>query len=109
MKKTTYIYCLKSPLTGEIKYIGKSNDPSKRLTQHIQDAKKGKTKKDRWINSLLTKNTTPVMEILEEVPVGKWQASERKWIKSSKMAGMKLLNKAPGGVYIPKYKRRRKK
>lgn len=106
--KTTYIYCLKNPLSNEIKYIGKSNDPTRRLNQHIKEARNNKTQKDKWINSLLSRGLSPVIEVIEEVPISKWESAERAWIKNLKKEGIQLLNKAPGGVYIPRKKRRRR-
>ena len=49
----TYIYALTSPITNEIKYIGKSDNPKTRLYGHIKDSrKKGrKTKKEEFIKN----------------------------------------------------------
>jgi hypothetical protein len=107
--KTTFIYCLRDPLTEEIRYVGKSDNPDRRLLQHIRESANNKYPKDRWINSLLTRGLRPILEILEEIPTSKWQTSEKKWIKNLKQAGTNLLNLAPGGVYIPKKKRRKRK
>lgn len=106
--KMTYIYSLNCPLTGEVKYIGKSDNPQKRLNQHISESKSKRSRKDKWINSLLSRNLTPILEILEQIPQNKWKSTERKWIRNMKQSGVHLLNIAPGGVYIPKRKRKKR-
>lgn len=47
--KFSKIYGLSDKKTGEIIYIGKSDDPKKRLKQHIYDSKRRNTKLHQWI------------------------------------------------------------
>jgi len=39
----TFIYTLRDPITDEIKYVGKSDDPKSRLVEHINKSKYTKT------------------------------------------------------------------
>jgi len=63
-----HIYCLKDPLTNEIRYIGKTiQNPINRYASHISQSKHNK-KKDYchcWIKSLLNKNLKPKLEVIE--------------------------------------------
>lgn len=63
------IYVLKHPITGEIRYVGKTEDkyPIRRLKTHIQHAKtkKEKTHNLDWIRSLINQNLFPEMEIID--------------------------------------------
>jgi hypothetical protein len=60
-----YIYTLNCPSTGEVKYVGKSKRPDRRLYEHIYESIKGKnTYKNNWISSILKTNKKPIMEIL---------------------------------------------
>ena len=51
----TFIYGLCDPETNEIRYIGKSNQPKKRLQDHIYSCERTVTHKNNWIKSLLNK------------------------------------------------------
>lgn len=59
-----FIYALKHPITKEIRYIGKSINPKRRIYQHINNFK-GNSYKNNWIKSLLKENLKPELEILE--------------------------------------------
>jgi hypothetical protein len=76
----TYIYGLfniSDP--NEIRYVGKADDPSKRLKRHIQNTKysfkqnKILTHKDRWLKSI-DYNINYI--ILEKCDKNKWQEVE---------------------------------
>ena len=92
--KKTFIYSLEYPI-GNIKYIGKSDNPEIRLKNHLKEAKqKNKSYKDKWINSLPEK---PFLNIIEETNYGNWQNREIYWIKFYKDNGSKLVNGTDGG------------
>lgn len=96
---TDYIYALLCP-KGEVRYVGKSSNPSSRLRQHISAAKHHKSKyySAHWIRSVLRTGATPTMQILAEVPEGEaWEEYERHFIKLYKDLGFSLTNTAPGG------------
>jgi hypothetical protein len=78
--KKTFIYGLFENDYNEIKYIGKSNNPKRRLRQHICDSPKRKTPKDFWIQSVLKNGNKINMIILEEVEYNKWGERENFWI-----------------------------
>lgn len=95
----TFIYALKEPDTGEIRYIGKADVPDSRLFQHIREARNPKlrTHKDNWIRSLLIRMATPGLEILDEVAVENWPQWEVAWIEFFQESGSCLVNSTPGG------------
>jgi len=58
------LYYLRDPRTNEIKYVGSTNDPSRRLIQHISETKHNmSTQKHHWIKSLLRRNMKPLIEV----------------------------------------------
>lgn len=98
MSETTFIYALCDPTTGEVRYIGKADNPKRRMICHSWDARRGlKTHKARWISSLRASERVPAVEILQEVSSSGWQDAERYWIKLARMAGVRLTNTTPGG------------
>lgn len=95
----TYIYALLCP-QGEIRYIGKTNNPQLRLSQHMKTAASGKVKHytANWIRSLLAAGQKPHMEIVQEVPEGEsWEEYEIRAIAEFRAEGHRLTNSTPGG------------
>ena len=91
--KTTFIYALCCPLSGEIRYIGKSNNPKGRFTKHkSKNSKDNNLDKKEWIKNLLSNNLLPVLKILEEVSIEEWKNKEKFYIKEYKNNGCNLLN-----------------
>jgi len=94
------IYFLKHPLTKEIRYVGKTNNPTRRFIQHTYTARH-KTRKSHccsWIGSLLKDNQMPVMCIVN------WFNSEEDCnnaekliIENFKKTGINLTNLTDGG------------
>ena len=93
----TFIYSLSDPINGEIRYVGKSDNPKLRLVEHIKKSKYDLTHKNNWIKSLVNKNLKPVIEILDTVPISEWGFWENYWIDVVKTWGFKLTNIANGG------------
>ena len=91
--KVTYIYALMDET--KIKYIGKSDDPNKRLVYHIKYGKKIKNHKQNWINKMLRENKKISLKILEVVPYEIWEEREVYWI--SKYGLKNLVNLSIGG------------
>ena len=91
----TYIYTL-SDKSG-IRYIGKSNNPFYRFKIHLKECKRKKTRKEKWINSLLKRGELPIVEILEEIEEVNWQFFEIYWISQFKAWGFSILNGTDGG------------
>jgi hypothetical protein len=92
----TFIYTLSDPITNEIRYVGKTKNPSDRLKGHIKESYKKNTYKNNWVNGLITKNNTPIMEIIDEVEEN-WQFWESFYIYLFKSWGFNLTNMTDGG------------
>lgn len=90
--KTTFIYRLDDPETGETRYVGKTNDPKKRLRGHIRDARRERYHKGYWITNLLARGLKPLMVIIEEVPFEIWRERELYWIHFYLEHGHPLTN-----------------
>lgn len=93
----TFIYALADPDTQEVRYIGKADNPQKRLKRHIAQYEPKATHKSNWIRSLLDQGKTPALLVLEEAPRESWQECERKWITHYKGKGARLTNTTAGG------------
>jgi hypothetical protein len=96
---TDYIYALLCP-QGEIRYIGKSTDPTARLRSHISRARSRQTKHHaaNWIRSLLADGKKPAVEVLLQVPEGEpWEPYEIRLIAEFKAEGHRLTNSTGGG------------
>jgi hypothetical protein len=98
--KTTYIYGISH--RGLIRYIGKSNNPRRRLYQHINE--KSNKHKYNWLNNIIKNNDRPTIEIIDEVPEEEWQFWEQYWISQFKTWEFKLLNATNGGDGANGYK-----
>jgi hypothetical protein len=58
-------YVLIDPRDNQIKYVGRTVDPNNRLRNHIYEAKKkNRSKKERWIISLLRRNMSPILKVV---------------------------------------------
>ena len=91
--RITYIYAL---MDGDkIRYIGKSDDPNKRLNQHIKYDYNKISYKHNWVRKMLREKKTINFKILEIVPYDIWEKREIYWI--DKYSSNKLTNKTIGG------------
>lgn len=97
--KITYIYVLKYP-EGNIRYVGKTDNPKKRLSSHISEAKKGKGRRHvlNWIHSLLSKSLIPSIEVIEICNEENWQKREKYWVEHYRSIIPNLCNNADGGL-----------
>ena len=95
----SYIYILKCP-EGNIRYVGKTNNIKKRLSSHINEAKKGNGKRYvlNWIYSLLILNKKPIIEVIEECLSENWQEREKYWVDYYRKILPNLCNNADGGL-----------
>jgi group I intron endonuclease len=102
MEQITYIYTLSDPITGVVKYVGKTIKPKDRLRCHIKDAASNRRNNlsCNWIKSLLKKGLVPKMDIIDET-YGSWEWLEMYWISQFKTWGFKLKNTTDGGDYNP--------
>lgn len=97
-QKTTFIYGLWDPRNYQLRYIGKSDNPERRLKEHIKDSSHLRGRHIyHWINSLLRNGLEPSLEILEEVAIEHWEETERQWIRDCKKFGLSLVNSTDGG------------
>lgn len=88
--KTTFIYVLIDPETQRVRYVGKSNEPQKRLRAHIRD--QSNTYKGHWLTSLRNRGLKPLMHIIEETPFEGWEEREQYWIRYHIEHGHPLTN-----------------
>jgi group I intron endonuclease len=73
-----YIYTLKHPITNEVRYVGKTNNPTRRYYDHLY--RKVKTYKGNWVRSVLNEGLKPLFEVIEECNETNWEERERYWI-----------------------------
>ena len=79
------IYALASPRTGEIRYVGQTNNLKKRMRDHKCDGRNaGKT---RWLKRM---KRGPKLIILDEAEDA--DLAERWWIATSLYFGNRLFN-----------------
>lgn len=78
---TTFIYGLVDPRTGYVRYVGKANNPTYRLSMHLTPAEiKDTSHKNSWLRGLLSDGNKPELIILQSVSKSIWQDAERRWI-----------------------------
>jgi len=98
---TVYIYGLRCPLRGEIRYVGKSDDPKRRLRAHL-GLRNPRHPKDCWIKGLVAKGLEPELVILREVADGDdWTKAEQDEIAAALARGLSLFNRTMGGEGAP--------
>lgn len=88
---------MKDPITGLIRYVGKSDNPKKRLSSHLGEARDRNCHRKVWLQSLKIQGLRPVLEILDEVPEEEWQSWEVAYIEHFREAGYDLTNNSAGG------------
>jgi hypothetical protein len=94
-----YIYILKDPISNEIRYVGKSNNPENRLKRHLNSNSllESWTSKNKWLLNLKKKGLSPIMEVIDYTELGNINELEIKWIKHYRDLGLKLTNSTDGG------------
>lgn len=98
---TTFIYGLVDPRDNQIKYVGKSDHPKKRLRQHLVDY--SNQQKQQWVKELKAASLTPILLVLAEVAADEWDTQERYWIQKLQDEGCSLLNIQAGGCHKGNY------
>lgn len=92
MEKEVNIYKLSDPITGDVRYIGKSKNLKSRLYQHCFVPFKN-DKKDLWVKSLQELGLNPIMEVIEKCSEGMGCEREFYHINAHIQNGAKLFNK----------------
>jgi hypothetical protein len=93
------VYCLRDPLTLEIRYIGiTSMKLSKRLGSHMRPRPSDRCHRTHWIASLRDRGLIAVIEPIETL-TGRDQAAAREqyWIAMFRSYGFRLTNSTAGG------------
>lgn len=100
----TYIYTLSHPITGEVRYIGKSDNVDLRFRNHLWEKPRkspnGKlvtTHKLNWIQQLRKQGLKPTVDIIDTIPFTEWPFWECHYIDLYKSWGFNLTNTAKGG------------
>lgn len=92
-----YIYGLKDPRNNEIRYVGKSINPTLRYSEHIHEKKTNKEKME-WLKDLSDNGAKPELVILETIGEDvDWQEREKYWIAFGYESNWRLTNIASGG------------
>lgn len=90
-----FIYCLIDPVTGHVRYVGKTVDLSRRYRLHINQ--KENTWKGKWIQSLIKKDLKPNLFVVDTVNNEDWEFWEQFYICLFKAWGFTLTNLDEGG------------
>ncbi len=77
---------------GNLRYIGKAENPERRLNGHMREVHRRQTPLYSW----LAKHGRPELRVLE-ADCPDWRASERRLIREARARGERLLNIADGG------------
>lgn len=91
-----YIYSLNCPITGLVKYIGKTNNLKQRYWDHLKEKKNNL--KCAWIKSLKNKGLKPTIEEIDYIPESEWQFWEQYYVSLFKSWGFELKNGNDGGL-----------
>lgn len=99
-----YIYALRDPTNSYVRYVGKTNNPERRLKAHIQRSKTSRLHSSNWIRNVLKNGLFPMMDILEICNEQDWEAREIFWIAYYRDL-YDLTNILDGGSHEPTYGR----
>lgn len=100
------IYVLKDPHTNAVRYVGQTNRPNNRVNGHVAAAKQaiaaGKDSiKDRWVYDLYTRQSRPVLEVVEWVPASLANEREQLLIQQHQVVCNDLVNSKPSDQARP--------
>lgn len=90
-----WIYALADPETAEHHYVGSTQKPQYRMTQHLADAQQltwMDTPKLAWMRSLLARGVSPVLMLLESASVEDRLRIEDAWLTECQSQGCPLTN-----------------
>jgi hypothetical protein len=94
----TFIYALIDPISLEVRYVGKADNPHSRYLAHLRELT-ATTHKICWLKSLIKQNLKPILQILEQCGKERkfWKPRETDWIAFYKKIGCDLTNSTNGG------------
>lgn len=92
----TYIYILEHPITKQIVYVGKTNNPLRRHHYHWTVGYKTNNKLGQWLKSLKHVKLKPNLNVIDEIE-GEWEWLEQYWISQFRTWGFDLKNHTEGG------------
>jgi group I intron endonuclease len=101
-----YVYGLFHPLTGELRYVGQTNNLKRRFKEHIGDRNEGRWI-NNWINKLYKQKLRPKMFLFVEFGIDNLDdllSAERFWIALCRFGGARLINLTEGGEGTLGYK-----
>lgn len=99
MTRPVYIYALVDPRTQEIRYIGQSVNPEKRLRDgHLcKPYIDAKSYKNHWLKELIALGLRPTIAILETTDEEHYEEREQFWIAKMRSDGIPITNLTDGG------------
>lgn len=95
-----FVYTLHDPeLPQEVRYVGWTTRPKRRLWAHLQDAKTGKDRTycGNWKRTVLARGLEPAMQVIEQGVGDGWKPVEVHWIKHYRDLGHPITNLTNGG------------
>ncbi len=97
MNGQTYIYALHDPSDWSIRYVGKANDPVRRLNEHVGRNRLVMRSIKGFIKELRVSALIPGISVLQRCPKSEWRFWERFWIATIRASGAELFNISDGG------------
>lgn len=93
------IYALTDPRDNTVRYVGKSNDPARRLSEHVASSMP-------WIAELRNLGLAPSMRIVDRASLEEWERAEQYWIAFYSRHGRLLNTEVGGRGYIHAHRKR---
>ncbi len=91
---------------GDIRYVGVSKHPEKRLGRHIREARAGgNAARLVWFRQAIAAGDTLSLDIVEWT--SDWMEAEKRWIAQCRTDGCVLVNTSAGGLDFDPTLRRR--
>lgn len=94
---TCYIYALIDPRDNRIRYIGKTNNPIRRLREHCQFQYET-NRRANWLNLLRSLHIKPIIKVIEECNESNWTEKEVYYKNYYESLGFDLTNSDEGGL-----------
>lgn len=89
-----YVYILRCPIDGLVKYVGHTRYPLLRKGQHLgrSNTNKFQPELNEWKKRLRVLELAPIFEVIETVPAGKGKSRERETIRKITDQGGYVFN-----------------